>query len=192
MKTLATLVLLLSMAAPATAAVVWNEAVNGDLSTNPAAPTPIVFALGDNTITGTVKNSTLPNPTGDRDFITFQIPNGSKLVALNLLSFAPVNTCFSAFNAGVTSFVPSESTDPFFLAGIHIEFSYVGTNLLPIFSTLYVTSNGLPAPELGPGNYCFVIQQTSNLTTSYSLSFVLDASVPADRDTWGAIKALYR
>lgn len=192
MKSLATLVLLIALATPSSAAMVWDESVNGDLSTNPAAPTILPFVLGGNIVKGTVKNSVQPNPTGDRDFLTFAVPEGSKLVGLNLLAYSPTNTSFCAFNAGTTSYVPSESTDPSFLAGIHIDFSYLGTNMMPRFVDAIVTSNALSAPELGPGNYCFVIQQTTNITTSYSLEFVLDASVPSQRDTWSAIKRLYR
>ena len=45
---------------------------------------------------------------------------------------------------------------------------------------------------LGPGDYCFVIQQTSAVTTSYALEFILDGGLPARPSTWGVIKRLYR
>ena len=192
MKFLATLVLLLAVAAPASAVVVHNEAVNGDLSTDPSAPTALAFGAGGNTVIGTVFNSGFPNPTGDRDFIRFSIPEGRKLIALNLLVWSPDNIGFCAFNAGNTSYVPSAATDPNFLAGVHLFGSWAGTDILPRFVTDYATSNSLLAPELGPGTYCFVIQQTTNVVSSYSLEFVLDGSVSSQRDTWSAIKRLYR
>jgi len=190
MKTLATLALLLTLAAPAGAAIIYDESVSGDLSTNAASPTALAFAVGGNTIVGTVANSAAVG--GDRDFITFTVPAGQVLVALNLLGFAPDNLAFIAFNAGPTSFVPSAATNGSFLAGIHPSAANVGANLMTLFVTSSVTTNALPAPQLDPGVYSFVIQQTSNVVTSYALEFVLDAGVPARGTTWGAIKALYR
>lgn len=190
MKTLVILGLLLALTSPADAVVIHNEAIHGDLSTNPAAPTPLAFGLGGNTIIGTVNNSGAP--TGDRDYITFTIGAGQTLTALNLLAFSPTNLAFAAFNAGATSFVPNVANEANFLSGIHISGLDVGSNLLIAFATNSVTSNSLPAPLLGPGQYSFVIQQTSVLTTSYSLEFFVEAPVPARGATWGAIKALYQ
>jgi len=190
MKTAATLVLLMALAAPATAAVIHDEAVDGDLSSAANAPTALGFAVGGNTIIGTVRNSN--SGSGDRDFITFTVGAGQTLSALHLLAYDPPFISFCAFNAGVTSFVPSIATDPNFLAGIHIDDTMIGLNLMPFFVGAAVTSNALPAPELGPGDYCFVIQQAGTALQSYSLEFVLQGSVPASSPTWGAIKALYQ
>jgi len=190
MKTLATLLLLATLAPAAGAAVIWDESVNGDLSTNSAAPTPVAFALGGNTIIGTVSNSAAVG--GDRDYITFTIGASQMLTGINLLAYAPDNLSFLGLNAGNTSFVPSAATNASFLSGIHVGASLVGTNLLIPFATSSVTLNHLPAPLLGPGTYCFMIQQTSNIVESYSLEFVLEAPVPTANPTWGAIKNLYR
>ena len=84
MRRLATLLLVAVLASPAGAAVVHDESVNGDLSSNPAAPTALAFALGGNTITGTTSN--LPANPGERDYITFTVGVGQKLVDWNLLS----------------------------------------------------------------------------------------------------------
>ena len=190
MKTLAILGLLLASVSPAAAVVIHNEAVQGDLSSNPAAPTPLVFLPGGNTIIGTVRDSGAPS--GDRDFITFTIAPGQTLTALNLLAYSPTNLSFAAFNEGSTSYVPSVSTEGNFLSGIHISGADLGTNLLVQFVVNSQVSNSLPAPMLPSGTYSFVIQQTSLVTTSYSLEFVVEAPVPADGRTWGAIKSLYR
>ncbi|MEO5618930.1 MAG: hypothetical protein ABIS67_14270 [Candidatus Eisenbacteria bacterium] len=190
MKTLATLVLLIALAAPAGAAVVHDEAVNGDLSSLAASPTALVFLPGGNTVIGTVRYSN--NVAGDRDFITFTIAPGNVLIALNLLAYAPSFTSFAAFNAGATSYVPGIATDPNFLAGIHITGGLVGSNLMPEFDTNAVTSNSLAAPQLDPGTYSFVIQQTGTALQSYSLEFVVDGPVPSQSPSWGAIKSLYR
>ncbi len=188
MKTCAMVLLLVALALPANAAN-HDESVNGDLSTNELAPTPFLLSVGGNTIIGTTGNTT---GLVDRDYITFNVPPLHILVGLNLHAFAPNNLAFAAFNAGTTSFIPSVATAGFFLAGIHPDASMVGSNLMPVFVTGSVTGNSLPTPDLGPGDYCFLIQQTSPLLTSYTLEFVLAGPVPAQSSTWGSIKALYR
>lgn len=190
MKLTATLVLLLFLALPAAAAVVHNEAVDGDLSTDPNFPTPLVFGSGLNGVIGTCGN--VGSPADVRDYITFTIPAGRKLLALNLNVYAPDNLGFAAFNSGASSFIPSGATAAMFLAGIHPSGAMMGSDILPQFVCCSVTGNSLPAPELGPGTYCFLIQQTSAITTSYELEFFLDGAVSAHPSTWGAIKALFR
>jgi hypothetical protein len=185
MKTRALFVLLLAMASTASAAVVHDEGVNGDLSSNNLAPTPLVFALGGNTVIGTTTS-------GDRDFLTFTIPANQVLNGLNLLVYSPDNLSFAAFNAGATSHIPSGSTNALFLSGIHVEFADLGTDLMPAFVSRAVTTNSLPSPQLGPGTYSFVIQQTNAIIQSYSLEFVVQGIVPVDSKTWGGIKALYK
>jgi hypothetical protein len=180
--------LCVALAVPALAAN-HDESVNGDLSTDPAAPTVLPLSIGSNVVTGTTGN-----PAGiiDRDYITFTLPPGHLLVGLNLLGLAPNNLAFTSFNAGTTSFVPSGATAALFLAGIHIEASMIGTDLMPLFVSSSVTGNSLPAPNLPAGDYCFLIQQTSPITQSYSLDFIVAGPVPTQNQTWGAIKALYR
>jgi len=187
MRTLATLVLSVFLSLPASAAVIHDESIDGDLSTDPAHPTALVFAPGGNTIIGS-----MGAPADIRDYITFSIPDGQLLTHLNLLAYAPDNLGFTAFNAGATSFIPSAATDAQFLAGIHLSGEQVGSDLMPLYVSDAVTANSLPAPNLGPGTYCFVIQQTSPITTIYSLEFVIDGGVPTARATWGTLKKLYR
>jgi hypothetical protein len=190
MKLGATLTLLALLVTPAGAAVIHDESVNGDLSSNAAAPTAVALALGSSRIVGTVSNLAA-NP-GERDFITFTIPAGRKLTALNLIAYSPDNLSFTAFNAGATSFVPSAATNGSFLSGIHIAAADVGTNLLPAFVNLAVTTNHLALPELGPGTYCWMIQQTNAIVQSYSVEFVVtENGLPTARTTWGMVKDLY-
>ena len=187
MNRLATLALIAVLAVPAHAGVIHNESVNGDLSTNAAVPTALAFALGGNTVIGTVTT-----PADARDYITFTIPVGQALMHLNLLSYSPPGLAFAAFNAGVTSFVPSVATDPLFLSGIHVGGADFGADLMPLFVDRNVTSNALPGPMLGPGDYCFVIQQANTTVTSYQLEFVVESVVPTRSTTWGMIKSLYK
>jgi hypothetical protein len=185
MKTFAIVALLAALAAPASAAVVWNESINGDLSSNNLAPTPLVFALGGNTVTGTTTS-------GDRDYLRFTIPANQVLSGLLLHVYSPDNLSFAAFNAGTTSYIPSGTTNAFFLAGIHVALADLGTDILPRFEDRSVTTYALAAPQLDPGDYCFVIQQTNPIIQSYSLEFVVEGIVSTEASTWGAIKALYK
>ncbi len=187
MKTIAIVLLLAAMAVPAGAAVVWNEGINGDLSSSEAAPTSISFGVGTNQIVGTINGNPL-----DRDYITFTIAPGQTLSHLNLITFSPDNLAFSAFNTGSTSFIPSGGTNGLFLSGIHISSADAGHDLMPFFDTRNVTTNSLPSPSLGPGTYCWMIQQTSPQLQSYSVEFVIDGALNASDATWGLIKSLYR
>jgi len=190
MKLAATLVLLLVLASPVGAVTVWDESVQGDLSSDAANPTPITFSSELNTITGSVGN---PGGVTDRDFITFTLPTDRIVSGLVLHGLSPDNLAFLAFNSGATSFVPGAATNGSFLAGIHASDADLDQNLMPFFVTRSVTTNALPSPFLfGPGTYCFVIQQTSPITQSYSLEFDVPFVLPVHPDTWGAVKALYR
>ena len=149
----------------------YDESIDGDLSDDPDAPTALAFPTGASTVTGTVEQSGAPS--GDRDYITFTVPPTLELAELNLLAYAPDNIGFAAFTAGPTSVIPGFDTNDVFIAGIHIDASDIGTNLLPRFDTDVVTTNDLPEPVLGPGTYTLVIQQTSAILQDYSVEFVL-------------------
>jgi len=187
MKTAAMVLLLAVMAVPASAAVVWNEGLNGDLSSSESAPTSISFGVGSNQILGSVSGNPL-----DRDYITFTIGPGQTLAHVNLIAFGPDNIAFTAFNSGSTSFIPSGATNGLFLSGIHITAADAGFDLMPFFDTRNVTTNSLPSPSLGPGTYCWMIQQTSPILQSYTVEFVIDGALQTDSKTWGKIKAMYR
>ena len=188
MRTTGIVLGLLFTASTVSAAVIHDESVDGDLATDPSAPTAVAFAVGSNTINGTVENVTAL----DRDYITFTIASNQILTNLNLLGLSPDNIAFTAFNAGATSFIPGGATIGSFLAGIHISAAQVGTDLMPLFDTASVTTNSLSAPMLGPGTYCFMIQQTSPVSQAYSLEFVMQSAVPTEPSTWGGMKARYR
>lgn len=188
MKTCAIVLLLVALAIPAAAATVHDESSNGDISTNPAAPTALVFATGSNVVLGTTGNPGVV----DRDYITFTLAPGQILIGLTLVAFSPDNLAFASFNAGATSFVPSGATAASFLAGIHPSAANIGSNLMPLFVSSSVTGNSLATPDLGPGTYCFLIQQTNPIVQSYTLDFIVSSPVPTQNTTWGAVKSLYR
>jgi hypothetical protein len=189
MKFFAIGILLLLFATAANAGVVWDESVNGPISPNPATPTLVVFSVGSNYIVGSVTNAA---PTNPRDTITFTIPAGHTLTAIIMHAWGGNNTGFCAINSGNTSIVPSNPTIDFWMAGIHIDANLVDTDLLDPMHSASVTTQNLDASQLDPGDYCFLIQQTSPVLANYSLEFVLEGPVPTQPTTWGSIKALYR
>ncbi len=188
MKVIATSLLLLGLAASAHAATIWDESVNGPLSTDPLAPTPISFSVGSNVIKGSCGNVNAQV----RDYITFTIPAGYLMTAANLLVYTPENTGFCALNEGSTSVVPANPNIGFWLAGTHLDPTFVGSDLLDAMSTASVTTESLAASELPPLTYTFVIQQTSPLIMTYEMEWVLQGPVATEPTTWGSIKALYR
>ncbi|MEO1585445.1 MAG: GC-type dockerin domain-anchored protein [Planctomycetota bacterium] len=154
---------------------VHNETVDGDLSDDPNAPSALAFDLGSNVVEGQV-NLSNDTTNGDRDFITLSVPAGQVLTGLTLLDWDPDNIGFIAVNAGSTGFVPSGATDAQFLAGVLVDTSNQGDNLLANLVSQSVTQNSLSKPELPEGDYTFVIQQTSNLVQDYALDFVVTES----------------
>ena len=188
MKILAIALLVAALAVPAAnAATVWDEGINGDLSSSEAAPTSIALAVGSNVLAGTINGFPL-----DRDYITFTIPAGFVLSGMNLVVFTPDNLAFSAFNTGSTSFIPTGATNGLFLSGIHITSADVGFNLLTFFDTRNVTTNSLASPSLGAGTYCWMIQQTSPIVQTWRVDMILQGVVATEPSTWGKVKSLYR
>ena len=138
-------------------AIAWNESVNGDLSNDPGAPTPVMFELGGDIVIGSVGA-----PEDTRDFLTFTVEPNQRFVSLSLLSYSFDNgdlVAFHALNEGPTSYIPDVDTADNFLGGNHLEFSDSGRDLLPDLAMAPLAGTGFDVP-LGPGTYSYVIQQT--------------------------------
>ena len=152
-----------------------DEAMDGDLSNDPAAPTPLKFSAGTNTVTGTV---TTTAPADTRDFITFTIAPHHHLTNLRLARYrdlpsgVPGNRGYHALNAGPTSLVPGAANVASFLGGDHVDGVAEGTDLLPALADGMPAGTGFTAP-LGPGTYSYVFQQTGPQTSGYTLEFVV-------------------
>jgi hypothetical protein len=158
----------------ASAATIWTESVDGDLSSNAAAPTAVTFAMGSNVITGSVFTG-----TDSRDYITFTVQPGQALSALILLMYDDPdtgaandgNTGYQAIILGSTSLVPTAENSLSFLGGSHVA-PPIGTDFLPIMGSGSIAGSGFSGP-LGPGTYSYHIQQTGPQVTAYSLDFVV-------------------
>ena len=163
---------LLLLPVSARAAIVWSESTNGDLSSNPAAPTAVVSQLGSNIINGSVFTG-----TDTRDYITFTLAAGQELSSLRLLVYDDLgtgtpndgNTGFHAINLGATSFIPDAQTAGNFLGGAHLN-PPVGVDLLPVLAAAAIAGTGFTIP-LESGTYSYLIQQTGPQQTGYSLEF---------------------
>lgn len=85
-KTILAAALAVALASPASAAIVWNESTDGDLSEPHYNSPTLDFALGVNRIIGEAHH--LMTPEGwsdwDNDEFRFTIPDGAKLRAITL------------------------------------------------------------------------------------------------------------
>jgi hypothetical protein len=176
-RVLGGLVLVTALAMPSVA-LAYDEAIDGDLSNNAAAPTPLVFGLGTNVVAGRVTTGTTPTDT--RDFLTFTIPAGRQLTGLRLVSWVSGNTGFHAINVGATSVNPSSTTESSFLGGDHVNPAIKPFDLVELLNG-DTAGVGTTAP-LGPGTYSYVIQETGPQLSDYRIEFTVSAApagVPA-------------
>jgi len=157
--------LALASAQGAAAATIWDEGVNGDLSSDRANPTPLALALGSNTIIGSVNGP-------ERDYFRFNLPAGTSLTQIHLVSYAPDDVGFLAIQTGTQITVDPSAPSPAPLLGwVHTAQSQVGSDILDDMG------HGGGAigftPPLGPGDYSFWMQQAGAVTTSYELELVV-------------------
>ena len=157
----------------AAAATIWDEGTNGDLSTDPAAPTGLTVAIGTNTVIG----STVGSEAGpDRDVFSFTVPDGAVLTQLVLSSFSSDDDlAFLGLEAGSSI---TDTTVPDNLLGwLHPSAGSVGTDILDDLSQ-GTGAIGFTAP-LGPGTYTLWMQQGDPQLVSYGFDLIIEpAAVP--------------
>jgi hypothetical protein len=172
-------------AAPAKA-IIFDEAVSGDLSNNQAAPTALTLTAGSNSVIGVVNG--FDNGDG-QDWVSFTIPTGFVMTSyVNSKYGSTDDQGFTGFQSG-----SSFSGDPF-VAGSYAGYAHFGTGATnpdgtPPVSTVGVDLLPLMAnpsfapgatgftPPLHAGTYTFLIQQGDNETTSYQFDMTV-RSVP--------------
>jgi len=176
-------------AAPAKATI-YDEAVSGDLSNNPLAPTALTLMPGLNSVIGTV-NGFPPGGTDPQDWVSFTIPTGFVMTSyVNSKYDSTDEQGFTGFQFG-SSFLGDVFTAGSYAGYAHFgtgatnpdgspPSSTVGVNLLPLMAN----PNFAPGttgftPPLRAGTYTFLIQQGDPVTTSYQFDMnVRSVSVP--------------
>ena len=155
---------LCTLSLEASAVVIWDESVNGDLSNSPFAPTPLVFGIGDNTVTGTIGG--LLQQGGDQfDRFTFSVAVGFLWTGLFVDNYVTsggnTTTGFEAYTGNVIDFDGSLGTalGPTF----PINVSHIGTDILGNFGGPF-----------GSGFYTVGLRENSP-GQQYSLTFQISA-----------------
>jgi hypothetical protein len=156
----------------ASAGLVYDEAVSGDLSNSGLAPTVVAVAAGSNLLFGVTGKSGL---VVDRDYFRFTVAPGYQLTQIVLqpgtVSGGPDPLLAQSFFAvqGGTAISESSVTAAGLLGWTHYNASLIGVNLLPLMGA------GLGATgfsgALAAGDYAFRVQDTA--TTALTLGGML-------------------
>jgi hypothetical protein len=153
------------------ASTIWDEAVSGDVSNDPTAPTQINAVVGTNSFIATMNGS-------DLDFFTVHVPAGAVLSALyNPVYDSLDQVSFIAIGPGTSMPAAVLSYDPTGLLG-YTHFGPgvfdAGENLLNDLSLAQFGVPGFTTP-LPAGAYTLWLQQESGVDESYQLDFVVNA-----------------
>jgi hypothetical protein len=147
--------MLVASLASATLAADWNETINGDLSGDTNAPTPVTFNLGANRITGTM--GTPPGGQGqtDADIFMFTIAPGQQLSSIFVESLTGTESSFYAIAAG-----PIITSDP----NEHLSNILISTTgeIMDDLANPVFGGPGITAP-LGAGQYTVWWQETAEV-----------------------------
>jgi hypothetical protein len=172
-------------AAPAKA-IIFDEAVSGDLSNDKAAPTALTLTPGSNSIIGTVAGFPQFGGTDPQDWVSFTIPTGFVMTSyVNSKYHSSDDQGFTGFQFG-SSFSGDEFTAGNYAGYAHFGFaatnpdgsptssSTVGVNLLPLMadSSFAPGTTGF-TPPLAAGTYTFLIQQGDPSTTGYRFNMTV-------------------
>jgi len=174
---------LLSFVSQARATVIWNEAINGNLSASGSSPTAFTLSAGTNSIIGTVTGGTKPD-----DWVEFTIPSGLQLSQDILDSYTSTDQQgFTGVIAG-SSYSGSINTASAYLGYSHFgtgatngslpPTNLTGVDLLALMGNNVTISAGSQGftPPLPSGNYVFLIQQLG-AQTNFQFDYVV-TSVP--------------
>jgi len=164
-------------AAPAKA-IIFDEAVSGDLSNDKAAPTALTLTPGLNSVIGTVAGFP-PAGSDPQDWVSFTIPTGFVMTSyVNSKYGSTDDQGFTGFQSG-SSFLGDEFTAGNYAGYAHFgtgatnpdgspPSSTVGVDLLPLMANPSFAPGATGfTPPLAAGTYTFLIQQGNPATTSY-------------------------
>jgi hypothetical protein len=173
----------LLVASPAKA-IIFDEAVSGDLSNNKATPTALTLTPGSNSVIGTVNGFGNGDP---QDWVSFTIPTGFVMTSyVNSKYNSTDPQGFTGFQVG-SSFSGNEFLAPSYAGYAHFgtgatnpdgtpPSSTVGVDLLPLMADPSFAPGAIGfTPPLGAGTYTFLIQQGNDVTTGYQFDMTLRA-----------------
>ena len=170
------LLTVLASASIASADLMWDEAIDGDISGDYTAPTQM-FTKGTN---NHVIFTTVGGTPQDREYFTFTVDAGFQLSAIILDQFdtdPETNLGFMGVVSGSVFPTPPEAPDPTALLGYALFGSAdVGNDILQSMGG-GGGAIGFSGP-LGAGTYTFWAQETGPSTDDWDLNFVVTA-VPA-------------
>ncbi len=159
------LALLACLATTAALAADHDESTDGDLSGDPANPTPVVVDAGDNVITGRTTDVPL-----DRDMLTLSVPDGVEITEIRLTRFELLSApsdggMLVALEMGnqITDLNSSASLRGFVIAGVAAG-TQQGDDLL----------DDLGGAPLTAGDWTLWLQNTGSVT-DYQLTVVAAA-----------------
>lgn len=157
--------LLLASVGLASAQVIWNESVNGDLSGDRFNPNNFNLGLGNNEIIGSMGGA-------DKEYVHFHLSSGMQLSQVRLVSYVSNDDfAFIGVQAGNTlTEDPSNANAANLLGYTLYGSSQVGTDILPAIG-MGSGSIGFTGPLTG-SDYTFWIQQTGD-PTDYRFNFVV-------------------
>jgi MYXO-CTERM domain-containing protein len=165
------------IAASASADLMWDEAIDGDLSGDYTNPTQLYTKGVNNHVIFTTVGG---NPEQDREYFTFEVAEGFQLDAIILSNFETdpeTNLGFIGVATGNVFPTPPDAPDVTQLLGYYLPgMDDVGDDILQAMGN-GGGSQGFSGP-LGAGSYTFWAQETGPSTDNWDLNFVV-SEVPA-------------
>lgn len=152
----------LAMPALGGGTVVWDEAVDGNLSNDPFAPTVLSFGVGDNIVRGRTLGSSTP-PSDGYDVFSFTIDPGFSLDAIILSAYSPATGGTSGFNFTTGSAAGAGGT---FIFGPGVGGDAVGSDFL-------VTQG---VGTLGADTYFMEVREFGGPLADWELTFTVTPS----------------
>ncbi|MCH2144672.1 MAG: hypothetical protein MK082_05940 [Phycisphaerales bacterium] len=167
-------------ATTASADLMWDEAIDGDLSGDYLNPTQLFTKGVNNHVIFTTVGAEANGGNQDREYFTFEVAVGYQLSAIILDAFETdpeTNLGFIGVAEGSVFPTSPENADPTTLLGYTLPgINNVGNDILQDMGN-GAASQGFSGP-LGAGTYTFWAQETGPSTDNWDLNFVV-TEVPA-------------